>query len=124
MMRKSLLMTSAMALAGLPTLAMASAASSSSSLGGTCSSGFFAGVTAKILNAKLEIKNKDKKVDDASKLANEDVTVDGVRGVQVQLQSLKKVACYADGVLIYFPQLQTTPLRLLNLNYWLMICAL
>jgi len=54
-MRKSLLITSALGLVAtaLPTLAMAGAAGSSA----VCGSGFFAQFDARIMNAKLEIKN-------------------------------------------------------------------
>ncbi|MEK7654757.1 MAG: hypothetical protein AAB323_00680 [Pseudomonadota bacterium] len=55
-MRKSLLVTSALGLM-MPTLAMANAAGSSSA---ACGSGFFAQFDAKIMNAKLEIKNEIK----------------------------------------------------------------
>jgi len=56
-MRKSLLITSALGLVAtaLPTLAMAGAAGSSA----VCGSGFFAQFDAKVMNAKLEIKNEN-----------------------------------------------------------------
>jgi hypothetical protein len=58
-MRKSLLITSALGLvSALPTFAMANAAAGSSAA--ACGSGFFAQFDAKILNAKLEIKNEKK----------------------------------------------------------------
>ena len=57
-MRKSLLITSALGFAAvLPTLAMAGSAAGSSAA--ACGSGFFAQFDAKVLNAKLQIKNKD-----------------------------------------------------------------
>jgi len=58
-MRKSLLITSALGLVAtaLPTLAMANAAAAGSS-SAVCGSGFFAQFDAKIMNAKLEIKNE------------------------------------------------------------------
>lgn len=56
-MRKSLLITSALGLiSALPTFAMANAAAGSSAA--ACGSGFFAQIDAKIMNAKLEIKNE------------------------------------------------------------------
>lgn len=56
-MRKSLLITSALGLiSALPTFAMANAAAGSSAA--ACGSGFFAQFDAKIMNAKLEIKNE------------------------------------------------------------------
>ena len=59
-MRKSLLMTSALGLMTLlPAFAMANAAAGSSAA--ACGSGFFAQIDAKIMNAKLEIKNENKK---------------------------------------------------------------
>jgi len=61
-MRKSLLITSALGLvSALPTFAMANAAAAGSS-SAACASGFFAQIDAKIMNAKLEIKNEKKNV--------------------------------------------------------------
>lgn len=73
-MRKSLLITSALGLVAtaLPTLAMAGAAVGSSSA--VCGSGFFAQFDAKIMNAKLEIKNeKTKEVEQSDSTVEADL---------------------------------------------------
>ena len=72
-MRKSLLMTSALGLM-MPTLAMANAAAGSSAA--ACGSGFFAQIDAKIMNAKLEIKNE--KSNKSEVPANEETDVDKI----------------------------------------------
>jgi len=73
-MRKSLLMTSVLGLA-MPALAMANAAAAGSS-SAVCGSGFFAQFDAKIMNAKLEIKNEKgnkSAVEDAAKIGDDDI---------------------------------------------------
>lgn len=86
-MRKSLLMTSALGLTALvmPTLAMAGAAVGSSA---ACGSGFFAQFDAKIMNAKLEIKNEEK---NTPVEADAPVSEDAVRQALVN-SDLKKFA--------------------------------
>lgn len=76
-MRKSLLITSALGLvSALPTFAMANAAAAGSS-SAACASGFFAQIDAKIMNAKLEIKNeKGKSTVPADEETNADKLVD------------------------------------------------
>jgi|GEM_PF-6891391 len=72
-MRKSLLITSALGFAAvLPTLAVAGSVAGSSSA--ACCSGFFAQIDAKIMNAKLQIKNEKK----FSIAADQDVSDDGI----------------------------------------------
>lgn len=87
-MRKSLLMTSALGLTALvmPTLAMAGAAVGSSPA--ACGSGFFAQFDAKIMSAKLEIKNEKK---NTPVEADASVSEDAVRQELVN-SDLKKFA--------------------------------
>lgn len=75
-MRKSLLITSALGLiSALPTFAMANAAAGSSAA--ACGSGFFAQFDAKILNAKLDIKNEKKtKIEDNQKTDDDSIAAD------------------------------------------------
>ena len=72
-MRKSLLITSALGFAAvLPALAMAGSAAGSTAA--ACGSGFFAQFDAKVLNAKLQLKNATK----SSIAADQDATDDGI----------------------------------------------
>lgn len=113
-MRKSLLMTSALGLI-IPTLAMAGAAAVGSS-GVACHSGFFAQLDAKIMNAKLTIKNEKKKTpENSEKEADVEANL-----IAAQEAALAKMDILFEGL----PAAQITKLRADIANGGLNITAL